>query len=161
MPDNMLVRPADDEARNTARRLVDCARFGALGVLDPDTGFPLVARVAVGTDDDGQPVSLVSDLSQHTRALGANPACSLMVGEPGTKGDPLSHPRLTIQARARFVRKGTVGYDDVRARWLRDHPKSGLYVDFGDFSFVQFRVESAFLNGGFGKAFRLSPEDLA
>ncbi len=161
MPDNMLVRPADDEARNTARRLVDCARFGALGVLDPGTGFPLVARVAVGTDDDGQPVSLVSDLSHHTRALGANPACSLMVGEPGSKGDPLSHPRLTIQSRARFVRKGALGYDDVRARWLRDHPKSGLYVDFGDFSFVRFQVESAFLNGGFGKAFRLSPEDLA
>lgn len=161
MPDNMLIRPADDEARNTARRLVDGARFGALGVLDPDTGFPMVARVAVGTGDDGQPVSLVSDLSQHTRALGAHPACSLMVGEPGARGDPLIHPRLTIQARARFVRKGTFGYDDVRARWLRDHPKSGLYVDFGDFSFVLFQVESAFLNGGFGKAFRLSPEDLA
>lgn len=160
MPETSPIRPTDDEARTLARRLLDHARFGALGVLDPATGAPMVTRIAVGTDAGGRPVSLVSDLSAHTRALRANPACSLLVGEPGPRGDPLTHPRLTLQARAGFVRKGADGHDALRARWLDGHPKSALYVDFADFSFAVFAVEAAHLNGGFGRAFVLTPGDL-
>ncbi len=154
------IRPTDDEARSLARGLIASARYGALGVTEPETGAPMVTRVAVGTDDGGRPASLVSDLSHHTRALRANPACSLLVGEPGGRGDPLTHPRLTLQARASFVRAGDPGHAALRARWLADHPKSKLYIDFGDFSFVVFAVERAYLNGGFGKAFHLTAEDL-
>jgi putative heme iron utilization protein len=82
------------------------------------------------------------------------------VGEPGDRGDPLTHPRLTLQARARFVRKGEDGHDTLRARWLAGHPKSTLYVDFADFSFILLDVEAAHLNGGFGRAFVLGPSDL-
>jgi putative heme iron utilization protein len=105
-------------------------------------------------------VSLVSDLSAHTRALKANPLCSLLVGEPGGRGDPLTHPRLTLQGRVRFVRKGAEGYDALRARWLEGHRKSTLYVDFADFSFAVIDLEAAHLNGGFGRAFVLTPGDL-
>jgi putative heme iron utilization protein len=160
MPETSPIRPTDDEARALARGLLDHARFGALGVIDPATGMPMVTRVAVGTDAEGRPVSLVSDLSAHTRALGANPACSLLVGEPGARGDPLTHPRLTLQARARFVRKGEDGYGALRSRWLEGHRKSALYVDFADFSFAVLEVEAAHLNGGFGRAFVLGPGDL-
>lgn len=160
-PETSSIRPTDDEARALARALVDRATFGSLGVLDPDTGAPLVSRIAVGTDARGRPVTLVSDLSHHTRALRANGICSLLVGEPGERGDPLTHPRLSIQARAEFLRKGEPGYDALRARWLDGHPKSKLYIDFGDFSFAIFEVDRAFLNGGFGKAFVLTAEDLA
>jgi putative heme iron utilization protein len=160
MPETSPIRPTDDEARALARRLLDHAHFGAMGVIDPATGAPMVTRVAVGTDAAGRPVSLVSDLSAHTRALKANPACSLLVGEPGERGDPLTHPRLTLQARARFVRKGEDGHDPLRARWLAGHPKSTLYVDFADFSFILLDVEAAHLNGGFGRAFVLGPGDL-
>jgi putative heme iron utilization protein len=160
MPETNPIRPTDDEARALARRLLDHAAFGALGVIDPATGAPMVTRVAVGTDAAGRPVTLVSDLSAHTRALKAEPACSLLVGEPGPRGDPLTHPRLTLQARARFVRKGEGGHDALRSRWLAGHPKSTLYVDFADFSFVLLDVEAAHLNGGFGRAFVLGPGDL-
>lgn len=160
MPETSPIRPTDDEARALARRLVAGARFGALGVIEPETGAPLVTRVAVGTDSGGCPVSLVSDLSVHTRALRANPACSLLVGEPGARGDPLTHPRLTLQARARFLLRGGEEHAELRTRWLEEHPKSRLYVDFADFSFVAFEVEAAHLNGGFGKAYRMGPGDL-
>jgi len=160
MPETSPIRPTDDEARALARRLLDHAQFGALGVLDPTTGVPMVTRVAVGTEAGGRPVSLVSNLSAHTRALKANPACSLLVGEPGSRGDPLTHPRLTLQARARFLGKGAEGYEALRARWLDGHPKSTLYVDFADFSFVVLEVDAAHLNGGFGQAFVLGPGDL-
>ena len=51
--------------------------------------------------------------------------------------------------------------DALRAHYLATHPKAKLYIDFADFNFVGFEVEAGHLNGGFGKAFRLTPADLA
>lgn len=148
------IRPTTDEARALARRLLEEARHGALGVLDPETGGPVVTRVAVGWDGAAALV-LVSTLSHHTKALLANPACSLLVGEPGPKGDPLTHPRLTLQAQAGRADKAA-----GRDAWLARHPKSTLYYDFADFLLLRLAPTGAFLNGGFGQAFRLTPEDL-
>ncbi len=153
MPATDPIRATDDAARTLGRTLLTQARFGALGVLAE--GAPMVTRVAVGTDGDGCPLLLVSTLSLHTRALTADPACSLLVGEPGPKGDPLTHPRLTLQAQAEPADKPA-----LRDRWLRSHPKAALYIDFADFVFFRLRVSEAHLNGGFGKAYRLGPADL-
>ena len=159
MPKQDPIRPTDDEARTLARSLIDGATYGAIGVLDPESQTPMVTRIAIGTDTDGTPVTLVSDLSAHTRALKANAACSLLLGEPGDKGDPLIHPRLTLQCHARFLHHADDGHAALRAHYLASHPKAKLYVDFGDFAFVRFTIVSALLNGGFGQAFRLSESD--
>jgi hypothetical protein len=161
-PENKIdpIRETDDAARALARSLIDDARFGALGVRDPGTGAPMVSRVAVATTPEGAPVTLVSDLSHHTAALKADPVCSLLVGEPGQRGDPLTHPRITLQCRARFIRHGEAGHAALRAHYLRQQPKAQLYVDFADFSFAVLDVTEAHLNGGFGKAYRLGPADL-
>lgn len=151
MPDP--IRPTTDEARALARRLMTEARHGALGTLDPATGHPVVSRVAVGTDGP-DPVILISALAAHAVALAADPRCSLLLGEPG-RGDPLAHPRLTLLARAEPAAKA-----GLRDAWLAAHPKAALYVDFADFAFLRLRVEAAHLNGGFGRAFRLGPDDL-
>lgn len=153
------IRPTDDDARQMARDLLTGARFAALAVVLPD-GAPMVTRIAFGLSPQGRPLTLVSDLSAHTRALAANPACSLLVGEPGPRGDPLTHPRLTLQANATFLRAGAAGYDEMAAHYLRSHPKSKLYIGFADFSFALFAVHRGHLNGGFGKAFTLTPADL-
>ena len=160
MPETSPIRPTDDEARALARDLIETARFGAIGVIDPDTNAPMVSRIAVGTEEDGTLLALISELSHHTRALRAHPVCSLLVGEPGPKGDPLTHPRATIQARAIFLDRNEDGHASRRARYLSTHPKAKLYIDFADFSFVRLTATGAYLNGGFGKAFVLSPEDL-
>jgi len=160
MPSQPPIRPTDDEARAAAHRLLAGARSAALGVLDPATGAPFVTRIALGLDPDFSPISLVSDLAAHTAALRENPACSLLVGEPGPKGDPLTHPRLTLQARAEFVGRGTASHQTLRAHYLAGHPKAKLYVDFADFHFLRFAVDAAHLNAGFGKAYRLTPADL-
>ena len=149
------IRPTDDEARARARQLLVEARHGALAVLDPDTGFPHVTRVAVGHDGAAALV-LVSTLSHHTQALLSDPRCSLLVGEPGPKGDPLTHARLTLQARATRADKAA-----LRLSWLAAHPKTTLYYDFTDFLLLRLDPQGAHLNGGFGRAFRLTPEDLA
>ena len=88
------IRPTDAEARSLARRLLNDSRHGALGVLDPESGGPFVSRVATAWEGRAALI-LVSALSHHSRALMADPRCSLLVGEPGPKGDPLTHPRLS------------------------------------------------------------------
>ncbi|WP_375175595.1 HugZ family protein [Pseudooceanicola sp.] len=154
------IRPTDDEARRLARDLLDAATFAALGVIDPETGAPFLSRVALACDAEGTPVSLISSLSAHATALRANPEASLLVGEPEDRGDPLTHPRLTVQARAVSIARDDPAFAALRDHYLALRPKSKLYIDFGDFYFIRFEVQRGFLNGGFGKAFRLTPGDL-
>ncbi|MCA8879165.1 MAG: pyridoxamine 5-phosphate oxidase [Rhodobacteraceae bacterium] len=154
------IRLTDDDARALALRLIRDARFGALGVLDPASGAPVVTRIAVGTTPDGQPLTLVSALAAHTTALRADPRCSLLLGEPGDRGDPLTHPRITLACRAMFTDRASPDHARLRTHYLASHPKAQLYIDFSDFSFATLRIEAAALNGGFGKAFRLTTGDL-
>lgn len=153
------IRPTDNEARELARQLVDRARFAALATLED--GRPMVSRVAIGTDGAGAPVSLISELSQHTKALKSDARASLLLGEPGDKGDPLTHPRLTLQCRTILVPHDDAEFRILRGLYLPQHPKSKLYIDFADFLFARFKIETAYLNGGFGKAFHLTPADFA
>ena len=154
------IRPTDDEARALARDLIAQARWAALAVLDPDSGGPMVSRIGVAPGPDGLPLALVSDLSHHSRALKADPACSLLLGEPGAKGDPLTWPRLSLMGRARFIRHGETGHAALAECYLRHQPKAKLYIGFGDFALLRFDIASAHLNGGFGRAFVLHADDL-
>jgi len=154
------IRPTDDDARALAQTLMKEARFAALATLDA-SGSPLVTRIAFGLCPAGQPISLMSSLAQHSQNLRLNPACSLLVGEPGPKGDPLTHPRLSLVGTARPVDNQGPEHAELATHYLRSHPKSKLYIGFGDFSFVRFSVRLGNLNGGFGKAFTLTPSDLA
>lgn len=144
-------QPVDDEARQLARELMETARHGALGVLHE--GTPFVTRVALAYDD-GTLLSLVSDLAPHTAGLRANPMASILIGEPG-KGDPLAHPRLTLTVTAEFTDKS-----EKADAYLRRQPKAKLYISFADFHIVRLHPVAGHLNGGFGKAFRLSEDDL-
>lgn len=154
------IRPTDDEARALARRLLHGAATAALAFLHPQTGAPFISRIALGRAPDGTLLSLVSDLSLHSRALARDPRAALLAGEPGPKGDPLNSPRLSLAIRARFVADDDPQRKTLREVWLAQHPKARLYVDFADFRFVAFAIESAALNGGFGRAYALAPEDL-
>jgi putative heme iron utilization protein len=147
------IRPTDQPARTTAQTLLAGVRFAALAFGTP---APSVSRIAVLQVPKVGLVSVISELSHHTKALRNAPDCALLIGEAGAKGDPLTHPRLTVHATTRWIDK-----QDIRTEWLRKLPKSGLYFDFTDFVAVEFVVQDAFLNGGFGKAYALGPEDLS
>lgn len=154
------VADADDAARGLARSLLAAARFASLAVTDAANGGPAISRIAFGLCPVGRPVTLVSALSAHFQSLTRSPDCAIMVGEPGPKGEPLTHPRLMLQARAAFIDHGGADHLTLRRHWLTTHSKSALYIDFADFSFVRFAPTTAFLNAGFGKAFWLDPVDL-
>jgi heme iron utilization protein len=154
-----VIRETDDDAIRLARTLVRTARYGALAALEPCSGAPLASRVAVATDLDGTPLILVSQLSEHTGAIIADPRCSLLLGEPG-KGDPLAYPRIGLRCRANRLESGLP--DQLRAarRYLNRHPKARLYAGFADFAFFRLAIERASLNGGFGKAYQLTGGEL-
>ncbi|WP_075289679.1 HugZ family protein [Pararhizobium arenae] len=155
-----VLRETNDEARRLARTLLRSARSAALAVLEPgENGFPFVSRTLIGIDTDGTPVILVSNLSTHTQALAADNRCSLLVGDIG-KGDPLAHPRLTVQCAAEKVEREHDRHAGLRERFLRRHPKAELYIDFPDFAFFRLTPQRASLNGGFGRAYLLDGDDL-
>jgi putative heme iron utilization protein len=153
-----VIRPTDADAIRLAKTLIRSARYGALAVLDPETGAPLASRVGVATDLDGAPLILVSMLAAHTRAIIADPRCSLLLGEPG-KGDPLAHPRITLACRATRLERGTPEQARAERRYLNRNPKAALYAGLGDFWFFRLDAEAASLNGGFGKAYNLTPAE--
>lgn len=155
-----VIRETDQEARTLARSLLRDARFAAIAVLDPETGFPSASRIILTTAEDGTPFILASTLAAHTQGILADPRCSLLVGEPADKGDPLVHPRMTVHCLAEKVVRETGEHDALRTLFLERHPKAKLYIDFGDFGFYRLVPQGAALNGGFGKAFLLTREDL-
>ncbi|NHB77793.1 pyridoxamine 5-phosphate oxidase [Rhodobacter calidifons] len=159
MPPKDPVRPADDDARRLAKDLLALGH-AALAWSDPDTGTPGISRIAFARDPEAGLLTLVSGLAPHFRALRDRPDCALMLGEVGERGDPLSHPRLMIRARAAFVPQDDPARPALRDRWLERSPKARVYIDLPDFAFVRFQPVSALLNGGFARAFHIAPEDL-
>jgi len=154
-----VIRETDEDSRVLARNLVHTSAHAALAVIDPETGFPSVSRVLIAVDADGAPLILVSGLSAHTKALMKDPRASMLFGEPG-KGDPLAHPRLTVRCSAQRIDRQGDTHERIRMRFLDRHPKSKLYIDFPDFCFFRLIPLDASLNGGFGRAYILSAEDL-
>ena len=149
-----VIRPTDADSLRLAKTLVRNARFGAISVLEPETGHPFASRVLVGTDIDGVPVILASMLTTHMKAIIADPRCALLLGEPG-KGDPLAWPRITLLCAAERIDRDGESDQRIRDRFLRRHPKAKLYAAFRDFSFFRLVPKRASLNGGFGRAYNI------
>jgi len=154
-----VIRPTDEAALKLARQLIREARYGALSVLESGTGHPFASRVLTGTDIDGVPVILTSLLATHTKALLDDPRCALLFGEPG-KGDPMAWPRITLLCNAERIEHDTESDSRIRSRFLRRHPKAKLYASFRDFAFFRLVPKSGSLNGGFGRAYIISGDDL-
>ena len=96
------VADADAASRAEALSLLETGH-AALAWTDPDTGTPGISRITFARDPEAGPMTLISGLAPHCRALKQSPDCALMVGEVGPKGDAMTHPRLMIRARAEFV----------------------------------------------------------
>jgi putative heme iron utilization protein len=162
MPDRLpegARPPADFDPKALAKTLLRGIRAGTLGTLDRNTGHPFASLVNVATDVSGAPLILTSRLSTHTANLEADGRASVLLAETG-KGDPLAHPRLTVLGRFAPLAKESADETRVRRRFLARHPKSELYVGFGDFSFWRMDVVSAHLNGGFARAADLKASDV-
>ncbi len=151
--------PTDDAARALAQKLMRQSQTAALATLD-ETGLPFISLVGCACLEDGSPLLLVSHLAQHTKHMLARSAVSLLFSDIG-KGDPLAHPRLSVSGRAALIPHDSAERVHARQLYLDSHPKAQLYIDFGDFVLVKISPDHAALNGGFGRAYQLTPGDLS
>lgn len=153
------IRKTDEEAIILSQKLITETRYSALGVKEIETGVPLVSRIAIAFSQETGLFFCASDLSVHSKSLLQDAACSLLLGERGT-GDGLAYPRITVIGNASRLPNDTSRRPLLREVFLKSHPKAELYIDFTDFGFYPVEIERAQLNGGFGKAYHLSREEL-
>ena len=137
-----------------ATLLLRAARVGTLATVTD--GQPFASLVTPATAPDRSVLMLLSDLSEHTRHLNADPRCALMVTGAATSANPQTAPRFTLTGTAARIEDAA-----LKARWLALHPYAALYADFGDFALWRIEPRAGMLVGGFARAFRLKLAALA
>ncbi len=137
-----------------ARRLLRAARVGTLA--SAADGQPFASLVTPACAPDLSLLLLLSDLSEHTRHLRAEPRCSVLVTGPPEGANPQTTPRVSVTGLAERIVDAT-----LKARYLAVHPYAAMYADFGDFSLWRIRPQGGLYVGGFGRAARLRAADLA
>ena len=143
--------------RIEARALLGLAR-GSLGSLAERDGkpYPFVSLVLPALSAEGEIILLLSDLSDHAKNLQRDPRASLLMDGTLELKEPLTGPRLTLLGEVQ------VSPDQAgdKARYLAVHPEAEMYAGFGDFRFYRFRYFEGLFVAGFGRIFRLKPEEL-
>src|SRR5258708_10733533 len=142
-----------------ARKLLRAARSGALATV-ADGGQPFASLVPPACAPDLSVLLLLSNLSEHTRHLRAEPRCSILVSGAAEGINPQTAPRVTVTGIAEVAPEGV---DDpaLKARYLAVHPYAALYADFGDFNLWRIRPMAALFVGGFARAVRLPGAELS
>ena len=153
-PARTVLGTVSPEVIAEAKALIEGANHAALATLEPGSGDPLATRVGLATFADGTPLLIASALTPHSAALVADARCSLLIGAIG-KGDPLAHPRIMLKCRAEMIEPGSALAAEARARYLKKHRKSAIYVDLPDFRFFRLEMLGARFNAGFGRAYEI------
>ena len=130
-----------------ARHLIREGRSGALATVAAKDGAPLNALVTYATDGRGQPIFLLSTLSDHTRNILTDSRVSLLIEAASRRRNPQTGPRVALVGA---VKKMTS--DASRVRFLARHPDAALYAGFGDFAFYRMTIDKAHYIGGFAQA---------
>jgi putative heme iron utilization protein len=91
--------------------LLRAARAGTLATVQD--GQPFASLVTPATAPDRSVLMLLSNLSEHTRHLKADPRCSLMVTGAATGLNPQTAPRFTLSGTAAPIADAA-----LKARWL-------------------------------------------
>ena len=138
---------AGEEQARSARHLFAGTFYGVLSTDSVEhPGYPFGSVVPYVPDRDGNPLMLLSHLSQHTRNLDTDGRCSLTVMEAG-EGD--------VQTRARLSALGDVSVAEPSQevqRYFAYLPQTRVYYDQLGFRFYRFRPRRFHWNGGFATA---------
>lgn len=141
-----------DEGRRSkaARQLVEQRGVGVLATISSGPeGYPYGSLTNYAVDDHGRPLFLFSTLAVHTSNLTQEPKSSLLVFEEEALQDPLSAARVNVMGVVHAVAGGEI--DSARAAYLKRHPSSALYIDFGDFAMYRMTITDIYFIGGFGE----------
>jgi len=149
------------EEQQRLRRLLRESRWAALATVREDQ--PLASWVAFAAEDDFTGCILhLSRLALHTRYLFDNPRAALALSEPDsvTQPDPQRLARVSLQGQMRRVARDMPDYDSARRHYLARLPEAAVQFELGDFELYRFVIETGRFVGGFGRAYRIGPEDL-
>ncbi|MCB9945574.1 MAG: pyridoxamine 5'-phosphate oxidase family protein [Geminicoccaceae bacterium] len=149
------MSPQSDEKTRTARWIMRRTPIAALGTIDRRTGEPYVSFVPVALDFDATPVLLLSDLSEHTLNVRADPRISLLFDATRERDIPADGARLTVQGS--LARSGEGRHE---RRFIARHPSASIYAEFADFNIYAVDGRHAHLVEGFGKARWLRTADI-
>ncbi len=136
-----------------ARKLLRAAHAGTLATSLQ--GQPYASLVTPACAPDLSLLLLLSDLSEHTRHLRAEPRCSVLVAGVPESANPQTAPRVSVTGMAEVIADAA-----LQARYLAIHPYASLYAGFGDFALWRIRPLGGLYVGGFGRAARLRVADL-
>jgi putative heme iron utilization protein len=138
---------ASDDKAFAARQVLAGTFSGVISTLSlAHPGYPFGSVVPYVLDQEGLPLLLLSDLSQHTKNLDADGRCALTVIEEGT-GD--------VQERGRLSAIGKVSSPRIDAdaeRYFRYFPQARMYFEQLGFRFYRFMPLRFHWNGGFATA---------
>lgn len=143
----------EDTPAWASRKLLRAARVATLATSTGGQPFASLATPACAPD--GAVLLFLSSLSEHTRHLGTEPRCSLLVAGAATSANPQTTPRLTLTGLAAVVEDA-----GLKARWLAVHPYAALYAEFGDFALWRIAPGGGLFVGGFARAHRLRQAEL-
>lgn len=142
------------EARGLLR--LPRASLGSLAERDGVT-FPFVSLVLPALAGTGEPILLLSDLSDHAKNLKRDANASLLFDGTLELKEPLTGPRLTVIGE---VRRAEDQAGD-KALYVKSQPSAELYAGFGDFHAFRFRILEGLFVAGFGRIHRIAPEELS
>jgi len=129
-----------------ARTLVSSLTVGHLATIGAEGG-PWCSLVAYGPTVDGDPVLLVSNLSQEGRNLAHEPRASLAIVDPTAPGDALDRPRISLAARA--MRPEGQSAEQALDAHAVAVPGAMLYAAWDEFEVWVLEVEHVSSVGGF------------
>jgi heme iron utilization protein len=156
-----IYRVPDERALVELGALIRDHRQAALATITGRSPYLAMTAYVSEANFAGFLVHL-SDLAAHKGHLRANPHCSLMIFEPDDgRREILQHKRASLVCTAQFVAKSTSEYATAQQHYLAALPMHRLMFELPDFDLVRLVPRRGVLNAGFGRAYRLTPDDLA
>jgi putative heme iron utilization protein len=132
-----------------ARTLGAAHDLGTLATVRPD-GHPFLSTVQYVLDDHGHPITLISELAEHTKNARNDARASVMVSSTVRPGDdPMALPRVTLLGVLDVVPPGE--RDEVAGRFVDAHPTTAAYIDFADFGLWRLEISAVRFVGGYGR----------
>lgn len=149
----MMADVAQPSAAWQARTMLRAARAATLATSAE--GQPFASLVTPACAADLSILLLLSNMSEHTRHLRAEPRCAVLVTGEAESANPQTAPRVCVTGLAAVEPDPA-----LKRRWLAVHPYGALYADFTDFELWRIRPMGGMLVGGFARANRLRLADL-
>lgn len=130
-----------------SRNLVRSREKAVLATVMRETsGDPYASLVLTACDHQGNPLTYISDLAEHTKNVIANQRASMLFECTGGLNDPLSGARVTLQGQMVETEE-----PEILERFHRRHEQSRHYGKAHKFYLYKLEVEKVHLVAGFGR----------